>query len=355
MSSSEKLAVTLIGVGGYGRTWVRLLKDHPHAQVVAVVDTVEQNAREAVQTLSLEDGAIFSDLEDALRSLHADLVIDTTPPRFRLQNAMVAFGSGAHLITAKPLAETVETAIAMVDTAAKDGCRLAVNQQQRYHPVARLLAERIRRGDIGRPVCAYFSFFQRRQWLDRLKDVPSPLFVESSIHHFDLFRFVLGQPIRAVSAVGWTPPDLQTVGKTAGAAWLQMQDGTYVIYTASRSSRNDLDPGYRTGWQGPWIIEGTDGVLRGDDRQGIWHNENSVASPDELSAAARTTDMDRIFFDHFVQSLTGALDETYPFDLDGHQNLNTLAATICAEVSLRQGKWVDITEYIEACRKGSKP
>lgn len=334
--------IVLVGVGGYGRNWVRILANSPEFRVAGIVDIAKESIRNAVDALNLDSNQVFSSLGPALEQTKPDLVVDTTPPKFRLQWARQVFAHGAHLIVAKPLAERLSDALEMIDLAERHGCRLAVNQQQRYHVVAQTLARLVQEGRIGSHVCTYFSFFERRQWQDRLVEVPSPLFVESSIHHFDLFRAVLGKGIRQVNAVGWTPPDIGAVGKTAGNAWIELDDGTFVTYQATRSARTDLDPTYKTGWQGPWIIEGTQGVLRGGDKEGVFLNGECVLTPDAVRVKMAETNMDTSFFKAFV----AAIEKAEPFPLEGKENVKTLAAAHAAEISIQSGAWVEVDSLL---------
>ena len=342
MKTEKIRRIVLVGVGGFGRTWVRLLAADPTSEVVGLVDLQEDAIAEARSALNLGESAVFPDLETALDTTGPDLVVDSTPPRYRLRWAKIAFAHGAHMIVAKPLAERLSEGLEMVRLAEESGRYLAINQQQRYHIVARTLARYIREGRIGRHVCTYFSFFQRRGWTDRLVDVPSPLFVESSIHHFDLFRAVLDQKMVRVNAIGWTPPDIGAVGKTAGCAWLELADGSRIVYQGTRSARNDLDTGYKTGWHGPWIIEGTEGVLRGSDAAGLFLNGELILSSEEIQSEMAESNMNRSFFDAFLS----AVSKGEPFALEGRENIHTLAATHAAEASIKSGDWVRVDEML---------
>lgn len=342
MKSEKIKRIVLVGVGGFGRTWVRLLASHPTFEVVGLVDFAQDAIGEARSALNLGESAVFPDLETALKTTRPHLVVDSTPPRFRLRWAKFAFAHGAHLIVAKPLAERLSDGLEMVRLAKESRRYLAVNQQQRYHIVAQTLARYIRKGRIGQHVCTYFSFFQRRGWTDRLVEVPSPLFVESSIHHFDLFRAVLDQTMVRVNAMGWTPPDIGAVGKTAGCAWLELADGSRIIYQGTRSGRNDLDTGYKTGWHGPWIIEGTEGVLRGSDAAGLFLNGELILSAEEIQSEMAKSNMNRSFFDAFLSAVSNGK----PFALEGRENIHTLAATHAAEASIASGDWVEVDEML---------
>jgi predicted dehydrogenase len=268
-------------------------------------------------------------------------VVDTSPPRFREQHAQLAFAAGCHLFVAKPLAETMEAARHMVAAAAAAGRQLGVGQQQRYYPVAQTLAQLVREGAIGRPIAVYLDFYERRLWQDRMTQVPSPLFVESSIHHFDLLRFVLDRLPQRVCAIGWTPSWTGAVGETAGAAWLEFGD-VRALYRGSRSGRSDLDGTLKTGWQGPWVIEGSDGVLRGDDRSGLFLNGSCVLPAAQAAPAGVHRDARRASLDHFQQ----AIARGEPFAISGADNIWTLAAAYGAWQSARERRWVELAPLV---------
>ena len=146
MKTEKIRRIVLVGVGGFGRTWVHLLATDPTFAVVGLVDLQEDAIAEARSALNLGESAVFPDLETALDTMRPDLVVDSTPPRYRLRWAKIAFAHGAHMIVAKPLAERLSEGLEMVRLAEESGRYLAINQQQRYHIVARTLARYIREG-----------------------------------------------------------------------------------------------------------------------------------------------------------------------------------------------------------------
>lgn len=259
------MRTVLVGTGGFGGGWRGYFAAERAERVAALVDPVPEHNAAFAAAIGRPTVPQFPDLGQALDRVDAELVVDSTPPRFREQIARRAFEAGCHLFVAKPLAETMEIGRRMVEWAAAAGRQLGVGQQQRYYPVPQTLARLVREGVIGRPIVVYLDFYQRRRWDDRLKDVPSPLFVESAIHHFDMLRFVLDRRPQRVCALGWTPAWTGAAGETAGAAWLEFESGVPALYRGSRSGRTDLDAALQTGLHGPWLVEGTEGVLRGDE------------------------------------------------------------------------------------------
>jgi predicted dehydrogenase len=334
------MRTVLVGTGGFGGGWRGYFAGGREAWVAALVDPVPAHNAAFAAAIGRPDVPQYSSLAVALERVAADLVVDSTPPRFREEIGRLAFAAGCHLFVAKPIAETMEIGRRLVAWAADAKRQVGVGQQQRYYPVPQTLARLVREGAIGQPVAVYLDFYQRRRWDDRLKDVPSPLFVESAIHHFDMLRFVLDRrPVR-VCAFGWTPAWTGAGGETAGAAWLEFDGGVPALYRGSRSGRTDLDPLLQTGWHGPWLVEGTEGVLRGDDQTGLFLNGECVLPAEEATTgfdAARFISLDR-----FLE----AIERDLPFEMNGADNLWTLAATYGAWLSAREHRWIELAPLV---------
>ncbi|MBI3970793.1 MAG: Gfo/Idh/MocA family oxidoreductase [Chloroflexi bacterium] len=342
------MQTVLVGTGGFGAGWRGYFTGERAERVVALVDAVPEHNAAFAAAIGRPDVPQFAHLSDALDRVDAQLVVDSTPPRFREEIARPAFAAGCHLFVAKPLAETMEIGRRMVERAAAAGRQLGVGQQQRYYPVPQTLARLVREGAIGRPIVAYLDFYQRRRWDDRLIDVPSPLFVESAIHHFDLLRFVLDRRPQRVCAFGWTPAWTGAAGETAGAAWLELDGGIPALYRGSRSGRTDLDAALNTTWHGPWLIEGTDGVVRGDDRTGLFLNGRCVLPPEEASTGfdnARYISLDRF---------QEAVARNEPFEINGEDNLWVLAATYGAWLSASERRWIDLSPLVNGSENGTQ-
>lgn len=339
-AAGAAMRTVLVGTGGFGAGWRGYFTGGRAQQVAALVDAVPAHNTAFAAAIERPDVPQFARVADALACVRADLVVDSTPPRFREEIAEVAFGAACHLFVAKPLAETVAAGRRLVQRAAAAKRQLGVGQQQRYYAVPQTLARLVREGAIGQPVAAYLDFYQRRRWDDRLKDVPSPLFIESAIHHFDMLRFVLDRRPRRVCAIGWTPGWTGAAGETAGAAWLELEGGVPALYRGSRSGRTDLDPALDTTWHGPWLIEGSDGVLRGDDRTGVFLNGRCVLPPEAAGTgfdAARYVSLDRF---------QEAVARGERFEVDGADNLWVLAATYGAWRSARERRWIDVAALV---------
>ena len=74
------------------------------------------------------------DFDQALKELKPDIVSINTLPDTHADYAIKAMESGAHVFVEKPLAETVDSAQEVVDTARRTGKKLVVGYILRQHP-----------------------------------------------------------------------------------------------------------------------------------------------------------------------------------------------------------------------------
>ncbi len=130
----EKLRLIQCGLGGMGKAW----RDNatapssptrsPDFEVVAGVDIDDRVLHETGDQMRLLGERRFNDLGDAIASIEADAVLTVTPPAVHAEHAQLAFTNGLHLLTEKPIADTLENAKLMVDWARRAGRQLVVAQ-----------------------------------------------------------------------------------------------------------------------------------------------------------------------------------------------------------------------------------
>ncbi|MBM3264643.1 MAG: Gfo/Idh/MocA family oxidoreductase [candidate division Zixibacteria bacterium] len=338
----DKLRVLLVGVGGFGHNWWTLLPPRPHIHVTGLVDPSVEALEAGGEALGVPPRLRFTDLRTALETVEADLAIQNTPPHLRLEHARLLLPRGMHLLTAKPLTETLAEAAEIIGLARTHGRMVVVNQQLRYGPIPRLLRRVLAEGAVGTIDHIDFTFHQRRSWTDRLKDVPSPLFVESSVHHFDFLRSIAGCEPDRVFADAWASAWTGARGETTGTAILKMSRGFRINYRASRSARADLDPSVKTGWYGKWLIEGDAGIIQGDEREGLTLNGKPLISGEDASRDAGVYPLIGVLFDDLCRTLAqGGVPQT-----SGEDNLWTMATCQAAFEAYQRESWIDVPALV---------
>src|SRR4051794_27169281 len=132
MSGSARARVGIVGAGIRGTMFAQALAAHPAADAVAICDRDEATRERARATLGLEVHADHTAMLDATPDL--DAVIVATPDFAHRDAAVDAAARGLHLLVEKPLASTVEDAVAIDDAVEAAGVRCMVGFENRWNP-----------------------------------------------------------------------------------------------------------------------------------------------------------------------------------------------------------------------------
>ncbi len=98
------------------------------------------------------------------------------------------------ILAQKPLAVHYDQALEIVRLCADRGLPLAVNQNMRYDHSMRALKTVLDRGYLGTPVLATIEMRAVPHWQSWLQDYQRLTFLNMSVHHVDVFRFLFGDP-----------------------------------------------------------------------------------------------------------------------------------------------------------------
>src|SRR3712207_7062311 len=128
-----KKRVLVVGLGNMGISHALAYTRIPGYEVVGVCT---RHIHEKHLPQALQSAKRFSNYEEALAELRPDVVSVNTLPDTHADYAIKAMEAGAHVFVEKPLAETVESAQAVVDTRSEEHTS---ELQSRQYLVCRLL------------------------------------------------------------------------------------------------------------------------------------------------------------------------------------------------------------------------
>src|SRR5580693_7863829 len=228
-TAMRKLGIGVLGVGEMGRRHAENIRRLvPGARLVAVADVAVTRAKEVAAELEIEHS--FGSFEDMLAHQDIDCVVIATPDKFHAQAIRTAAAAQKHILSEKPLALSLADARAALDAVAQAGVHLQVGFMRRYDPAYAAAMKRIEAGEIGEPV-----IFKS---IGRDKDAPpigyyqsrlnGMLFFASSIHDFDLARWLMQDEVSEVQAymtVAIRPEVEQHGDIVAGVVNLKYQKG----------------------------------------------------------------------------------------------------------------------------------
>jgi predicted dehydrogenase len=328
-----------VGVGGFGETWLgRIQSDHT-ASLVGLVDTNPQALEVARETTGLSGTRCFEDYEAAMDAVEADAVLNVTPPAVHHGVALAAFERGLHVLTEKPIADTMEHGRLMVAAAREAGRTLMVSQNYRFRPWARTMRQLLQSGQFGPPDNISVRFAKALK-LDRDSEltIRHQLVRDMSIHHFDLMRAITGREPLTVCAKAWQPQWSWFKHDPCVLAFFEFEGGLKVAYDGTWVTR-----GRETLWDGYWRVECPEGVieLRGDrvhiisaDMPGQDTEVELQREPSSGQTAA-------------LQEFQKAVEERREPETSGRDNLKSLAMCSATVESSRIGAPVNVADMIE--------
>ncbi len=159
-AANDRIQVGFIGMGTQGRGLLSGLLGKSDARVVAVCDvdaTRRDNAQrlaneryaEAAGTSSYSGVAAYSDFRELLARDDIDAVVIATPDHWHAFIAIAAARAGKDIYCEKPLCQSVNEALRLVEVMREHGRVFQTGSQQRSEIRFRMACEWVRNGRIG--------------------------------------------------------------------------------------------------------------------------------------------------------------------------------------------------------------
>src|SRR5215469_12320142 len=198
-----KLGMGVVGVGTMGRQHAQNIRRLiPQAQLLAIADTDLQRAQQVASELEIEPA--YSNVEALVERRDIQAVVIVTPAKFHGAAMRVCAQAGKDIFCEKPFTLTVEEADEMLDLTGKAGVRVQVGHVRRYDPPNVRAKQRIEAGEIGDPVL--FKSVARDPAPPPVSYMASGVngmfFQDSTVHEFDLARWMMSDEIAEIHAYG---------------------------------------------------------------------------------------------------------------------------------------------------------
>ena len=224
------MKVAVVGAGTMGALHAQLLAETEDVETVLVVDVDQGRASDEAARI----GGRAASFEEALTE--ADAVVISTPPQFHEQQVTAAIEAGLHVMCEKPLTDRLDSTLALAERIESEGAHVEVGFQRRHDAGFR----RAREGISGR---IHVVRLTAHDPIGSPQPPPSgdppetaPIFRDSSIHDFDVVRWLTGQEVTEVAVEagrrdGRRPTDPREI-ESAGVT-MRLSGGGIAILEAS--------------------------------------------------------------------------------------------------------------------------
>lgn len=197
-SGHDPVRIGLIGAGAIMRLGhAPTLSAHPDAELIAVFDVNEENARSLADTFSIP--YTYTDLHELLVNDDIDAVVVAIPNSQHHEAIEAAAQAGKHVFCEKPLAIDVQTAQRAVEACRQAGVVLQIGFNQRFWSQVQIAKRALDAGVIGR-VHGFRSVYSERwdvypaatRYRYDLHQSGGATIIDLTVHRIDLARYLIG-------------------------------------------------------------------------------------------------------------------------------------------------------------------
>ena len=227
-----------IGLGDMGRNWCEVALppniDDGLIQVVAAVDINPAALTVAQDCLGLPPEKCYTDAKTAMAENEADFCAIVVPPAQHEEIVDLALARGLHILSEKPIADTLAASARIADKVKRAGVKMAVTMSHRYDRDKTSFRQELRSGRYGALdylVCQLSADLRKRgSWGAFRHDMPHPLMIEGAVHHLDLLADLAGAKCDTIYAQSWNPPWGEYAGDSQALVTMVFENGSRAFF-----------------------------------------------------------------------------------------------------------------------------
>ena len=251
--------LAIVGCGYFSKFHVEAWSRLEDVTVVGAADRDLSKSRQIAISHGLPTA--FDKASDMLGATEPDLVDIIAPPQAHLSTIRTAAELGINVICQKPFCGNMDEAREAVSLAERAGIMLAVHENFRFQPWYREIHKLLSDGAVGQ---VYTISFRMRPgdgkgenaYLDRqpyFREMRRFMLFETGVHHFDVFRFLLGRPKAVYADLRRLNPVIS--GEDSGYVVLHFDNAVRAVYDGNRLVDHPADDKRLT--MGHMLIEGS--------------------------------------------------------------------------------------------------
>ncbi len=198
---ARRVKIGVIGAGRIGRVHAEHLAHRiPEASVVAVADVAVEAAQKCAADLGIP--AVFADYRTILDNAEIEAVVVCSSTDTHAQLIEEAAGAGKHIFCEKPIDYDLKKIDRALEAVARAGVKLQIGFNRRFDPSFKRARDMVAEGRIGQPHIVRITSRDPAPPPIEYVRVSGGIFLDMTIHDFDMARYLAGSEVEEVYAAG---------------------------------------------------------------------------------------------------------------------------------------------------------
>jgi len=233
INKENDIRVLIIGCGNMGTSHALAYLTLPGFKICGIVST--GNSKNILNEKLGGGYKLFNDVDDALNATKPDAVCISTYPDTHESIAVKALEYGCHVFIEKPLADSVEGAKRVAETAKKMNRKLVVGYILRHHPSWERFIELSHQ--LGKPLVMRMNLNQQSHghtWATHLNLMKSlsPI-VDCGVHYLDVMcQMTQSKPVQVYAIGARLTNEIPSNNYNYGQLQIRFEDGSVGWYEA---------------------------------------------------------------------------------------------------------------------------
>ena len=236
-----KIKFAVAGLGRIGKIHLDNMLQMEGVEVVAAMDP-SQESRQYAQNKNIP--FITSTYKDLMAMGDFDAIVVCSPTDTHADYVEIAAKAGKHIFCEKPLDLSIERVLDVLNIVRESGVKLMLGFNRRFDKEFKKVHELVKEGAVGEPHLVKIT--SRDPGAPPISYIKQSggLFLDMTIHDFDMARFVVGKEVAEVYAKGavLVDPAIGAAGDIDTAILiLTYTDGTMAVIDNSREAAYGYD------------------------------------------------------------------------------------------------------------------
>lgn len=193
MTTAQKITLGLVGIGGYGGTYLSQIFAEAEELGIELVGTVDPIPAQSSHLAQLQAAKIpiYATLEEFYTHHQADLLVIASPIQHHMPQTRLALQHGSHVLCEKPLSATIQDGLKTLDQMQTSKRFVAIGYNWSFSPSIQALKADILAGEFGRALRLkslvlwhrWVPYYTRNRWAGRIHSDDGAWILDSPVNN----------------------------------------------------------------------------------------------------------------------------------------------------------------------------